>query len=213
MSDQHIIASRKNDGVYIRVMQGHFVSSSCHLNHYVGTSDIKHNHNMSVKAAKIMADYYITNGIKIDTVVCLYETQALGAYLAHELATPSMFSPNPECNIYVVGSEYDSTGNMIFRDNLKRMIAGKRVLLLISCITSGKTVDKAIESVGYYGGKVVGISSAFSAVDQVAGIPVNTIFTKDDVPGYESYDSHDCPLCQANMPVDAVSNGYGYSKL
>ena len=69
---------------------------------------------------------------------------------------------------------------------------------------------------------VVVVASVSSVIGAVAGEVedsdedqdyYNTIFTKDDVPGYESFDSHDCPLCQANMPVDAVSNGYGYSKL
>ena len=30
------------------------------------------------------------------------------------------------------------------------MVKGKRVLVLISCITSGKTVERAMESVEYY---------------------------------------------------------------
>ena len=98
----------------------------------------------------LIAQYYIERDIKIDTVLCLYETQALGAYIAHELSRPSMMQPNPVGDIYVLGPEYDAAGNMIFRDNLKRTIHGKKVLVLISCITSGKTVQRAIESVQYY---------------------------------------------------------------
>ena len=124
-----------------------------------------------------------------------------------------MMSPNPNSNIYVVGAEYDAQGNIIFRDNLQRMIKDKKVLILISCITSGKTVDRAIESVGYYGGSVVGISAAFSATRTIDGIEVNSIFTEDDLPGYEVYDIHNCPLCQQGAPVDAIANGYGYSRL
>lgn len=211
--DAHIITCKKNDSVYIRVRPGHFVSASGHLNYYVGTSDIKHNHTMSTKTAKLLAEHYVTNGIKIDTILCLYETEALGAYLANELATPSMFAPNPETNIFVLGPEYDPTGNFMFRDNLRRMIENKRILVLISCISSGKTVEKAIECASYYGGKVVGISSVFSAVDSIEGIDVNSLFTREDIAGYEMYKSNDCPLCKAGTPVDAVSNGYGYSKL
>ena len=111
----------------------------------------------------LLSEYYNTNDISVDTVLCLYETQALGAYLAHELARPNMLSPNPSQSVYTVGSEYDAAGNLIFRDNLRRMINGKNVVVLISCITSGRTVERAIESVQYYGGNVVGISSVFSA--------------------------------------------------
>ena len=93
------------------------------------------------------------------------------------------------------------------------MIYGKNVVVLISCITSGRTVERAIESVRYYGGKVAGISSVFSMQSKISSVPVSSLFTTDDIPGYISYPSHDCPLCQKGVPVDAISNGYGYSKI
>lgn len=207
------ITSDRNETVFIHTMNGHFITSSSHLNCYVGTSDIKHNHEVSVEAAKLLASFYNERGIEADSVLCLYETQALGAYLAHELARPSMLNPNPDNAVYVLGPEYDALGNIIFRDNLRKLISGRRVILLISCITSGKTIERAIESVSYYGGTVVGVSSAFSAVESIGGIEVNTIFKKEDVPGYETYPIHDCPLCRAGQKVDAIANGYGYSLL
>ncbi|MGN1202754.1 MAG: phosphoribosyltransferase [Eubacterium sp.] len=209
----YTITSRRDERVFIHAMPGHFISSSSHLNYYVGTSDIKHNHDVSVDAAMLMAQYYVERNINVDTVLCLYETQALGAYLAHELSRPNMLNPNPDNCVYVLGPEYDASGNIIFRDNLKKLINGRDVVILISCITSGKTVERAMESVTYYGGKVAGITSIFSATDYVGGIEVNTIFNKDDVPGYEAYPAHDCPHCRAGERVDAIANGYGYSLL
>ena len=137
----YTITSDRNERVFIHAMPGHFVSSSSHLNFYIGTSDIKHNHDISVDAAMMLARYYHERGIEIDTVLCLYETQALGAYLAHELQRANMLNPNPDSTVYVLGPEYDAQGNIIFRDNLRKLITGKRVLLLISCITSGKTIE------------------------------------------------------------------------
>lgn len=213
MSKIYTITCAKNDNVFIHAMPGHFISANNHINYHIGTSDIKHNHDVSAEAAKLLSEYYNTNGMDIDTVLCLYETQALGAYVAHQLSKPTMMIPNPDQVVYVLGSEYDSSGNLIFRDNLKRMINGKTVLVLISCITSGRTVEKAMDSVKYYGGNVVGVASIFSAKDEINGIKVNTIFNTDDVPGYASYTAHDCPMCREGKVVDAISNGYGYSKL
>lgn len=213
MANIYTITYPKNENVFIHVMPGHFISANNHINYYVGTSDIKHNLNVSTQAAKLMAEYYSINGIDVDTVLCLYETQALGAYLAQELSNSTMMAPNPDQTVFVVGSEYDAAGNLIFRDNLRRMIYGKNVVVLISCITSGRTVERAIESVRYYGGKVAGISSVFSMQSKISGVPVSSLFTTDDIPGYISYPSHDCPLCQKGVPVDAISNGYGYSKI
>lgn len=213
MANIYTITYPKNENVFIHVMPGHFISANNHINYYVGTSDIKHNLNVSTQAAKLMAEYYSTNGIDVDTVLCLYETQALGAYLAQELSNSTMMAPNPDQTVFVVGSEYDAAGNLIFRDNLRRMIYGKNVVVLISCITSGRTVERAIESVRYYGGKVAGISSVFSMQSKISSVPVSSLFTTDDIPGYISYPSHDCPLCQKGVAVDAISNGYGYSKI
>lgn len=213
MAQVYTLTSPKNENVFIHVMPGHFISANNHINYYVGTSDIKHNIRVSSDAAKLMAEYYVKNNIDVDTVLCLYETQSLGAYLAEELAKPSMMSPNPDTTVYVVGSEYDAAGNLIFRDNLRRMIYGKNVLILISCITSGRTVERAIESVRYYGGKVAGASAAFSMQSKINGVNVDSLFTTSDIPGYISYPSHDCPLCQKGVAVDAISNGYGYSKI
>ena len=213
MSEVYTVTCPRNDNVFIHLMAGHFISSNNHIHYYIGTSDVKHNHAVSVDTAMLLSEYYNTNDISVDTVLCLYETQALGAYLAHELARPNMLSPNPNQSVYTIGSEYDAAGNLIFRDNLRRMINGKNVVVLISCITSGRTVERAIESVQYYGGNVVGISSVFSAKKEISGLPVNTIFSTDDVPGYAAYPAHDCPLCREGKAVDAISNGYGYSKL
>ena len=213
MANIYTITYPKNENVFIHVMAGHFISANNHINYYVGTSDIKHNLNVSTQAAKLMAEYYSTNGIDVDTVLCLYETQALGAYLAQELSNSTMMAPNPDQTVFVVGSEYDAAGNLIFRDNLRRIIYGKNVVVLISCITSGRTVERTIESVRYYGGKVAGISSVFSMQSKISSVPVSSLFTTDDIPGYISYPSHDCPLCQKGVPVDAISNGYGYSKI
>ena len=69
------------------------------------------------------------------------------------------------------------------------------------------------ESVSYYGGETVGISAVFSAINEVDGVEVNKIFSADDVPGYQAYPPHDCPLCKGNQKVDAITNGYGYSLL
>lgn len=209
----YTITSKNNERVFIHAMPGHFISSSSHLNYYIGTSDIKHNHNVSVDAAMLMARYYVERGIEVDSVLCLYETQVLGAYLAHELARPSMLNPNPDNTVYVLGPEYDAQGNIIFRDNLRKLITCRRVVLLISCITSGKTVQRAMESVSYYGGTVAGITSIFSAIDSIDGVEINTIFTREDVPGYQAYPPHECPHCKAGERVDAITNGYGYSLL
>ena len=71
----------------------------------------------------------------------------IGAFLARHLSKNDYFSINRDKNINVVTPEYDSNGQLIFRDNLTPMISGKDVLILISTVNSGKTARRAVECV------------------------------------------------------------------
>lgn len=77
----------------------------------------------------------------------------------------------------------------------------------------GTTVKNCIECVSYYGGILQGISAIFSAVDNVDGYHIDSLFKADDIPGYNIYSHNDCPMCKANEKIEAIVNGYGYSEL
>ena len=62
----------------------------------------------------------------VDTIVCLDGSEVIGAFLARHLAKKEVFSVNSNKNINVVTPEYDSNGQLIFRDNLTPMIVGGR---------------------------------------------------------------------------------------
>ena len=42
---------------------------------------------------------------------------------------------------------------------------------------------------------------------------VESMFDNSDIPGYQAYEVHNCPYCKAKQKLDAMVNGYGYSKL
>lgn len=102
---------------------------------------------------------------------------------------------------------------MIFRDNVQMMIDGKNILILNGSVTTGETLSRAVESILYYGGKIRAIAAIFSAVDKVAQLPVHSIFQQKDIPDYGTYRVHDCPLCRNKQKLDAIVNGFGYSKI
>ena len=102
---------------------------------------------------------------------------------------------------------------MIFRDNIQQMIWQKNILLLVASATTGKTINRSLECIKYYGGNVVGISAIFSAITEMGGVHIDTIFTPEDVPNYQTYSFKDCPDCQQKRKIDAIVNSYGYSKI
>lgn len=205
------IYSPANSKVVLKVIPGHFVTSHSHINYYVDMTTLRARQNEAEAAAKLLARKYENNTV-VDTIICLNGCEVIGAYLAQELTKSGIMCLNAHGTIYVTSPEQDINGQMIFRDNTKMMVEGKNVLILSTSITTGVTVDKAMDSVEYYGGKVQGVASIFSFIHEARGIEVTSIFDAKDMEGYESYDAKDCPMCKAKQKIDAIVNGYGYSK-
>ncbi len=205
------ICHRLDRKLEVTVLQGHFATRHSHNTHYIDITRMKHEHTMARQAAMTLAQRYAYEK-GVDTVVCLDGSEVIGAFLARHLAQKDRFSVNQDKNIDVITPEYDSNGQLIFRDNLLPMVTGREVLILISTVNSGLTVARCLECVEYYGGKVQGIAAVFSVPEQVGGIPVYSLFTPEDVPGYGTYDAKECPLCKAGQKLDGLANSYGISK-
>lgn len=136
----------------------------------------------------------------VDTVLCLDGTQVIGTCLANELTKDGFANMNAHQTIYVITPEYTTGSQIILRDNLAPMVKGKHVLILAASITTGYTVQAAIEAINYYGGTVAGLSAIFATATECLGIPVTSIF-----------DPPTCPITPASIPrVPHVQGGPAY---
>lgn len=198
--------------VTLKVVPGHFATNHSHINYYIDMTTLKTRQSEAQATARALVQQYVASTV-IDTILCLDGTQVVGSYLATELTRAGFTSINSHKSMYIITPEYNSNSQMILRDNLQPMVNGKHVLILMASVTTGLTINKAMEAVQYYGGQVVGLSAIFSAVEQVNGMPVNAVFHKDDVPEYQSFPYNQCPHCKAGMRLDALVNSFGYSKL
>jgi orotate phosphoribosyltransferase len=162
--------------------------------------------------AKQLVSYYNLSSI-VDTILCLDSTEVIGTCLAKELTRGSYLNMNAHQTIYVLTPEHTTGSQLIFRDNLVPMIAGKHVLILAASVTTGYTAASAIEAIKYYNGNISGISAIFATVDECNGYPVHSIFDPKDMDDYASYAAHECPMCKAGKKIDALVNSFGYSKL
>lgn len=162
-------------------------------------------------AAELSHKYY--SSTPVDTIICMDGTEIIGAYMASELVIPGGFSMNGQNDISIITPEFNPVGQVLLRDNTQRMVWGKNVLLLVASVTTGETVLRAMECIRYYGGRVAGISAIFSAIIQIENVEINTMFTADDLPGYQTYLPHECPFCKKSLKVDAIVNSFGYSKI
>ena len=198
--------------VPLRFAQGHFATNHSHINYYV---DITY-HKTRLSEAKDSAYALVSqciNDTPVDTILCLDGTAVLGTCVAEELTKSGFSTINQHQTIYVLEPEYNANSQIIFRDNVKPMIQGKTVLILMASVTTGFTARRSIEAIGYYGGRVAGVAAIYRAVDEVGGYPVRSVFSIDDLPEYRSYDYRDCPYCKAGQKLDALVNSFGYSEI
>ena len=206
------IKSPQNTKLEISVYQGHFATRNSHNSHYIDITRMKHEHTMAREAAITLAQRYAYVN-PIDTIVCMDGSEVIGAFLARHLAQKDRFNINVDKNINVVTPEFDHTGQLIFRDNLVPMVSGKNVLLLISPVKSGTTIGQTLDCVSYNGASIQGIAAVFSTVEELDGIPVYSIFTPAEIPGYMTSQVKEGPLCKSGQKIDAIANSYGFSKL
>ena len=203
-----IIQSKKNKHISIGIIPGHYATNHSHVNYYVDMTAVKTSLKTAKAAAVELAAEF--SNIYVDTVICLEGTEIIGAFLAETLSQSGI---NLNKDINIITPKMNAGSQMIFRDNTQKMIWSKRVLVLISSASTGKSVNRAIECLQYYSGELVAIGAIFSAIDEVQGIEIKSIFTDKDLPTYDNFAPNECPLCQKGRKVDALINSYGYSKL
>ncbi len=196
----------------LKITPGHFATNHAHTNYYLDVTTLKARTNEAQQIAKSLASMYLYDTV-VDTIVCMEGTEVIGAYLSEELTKSGFLNTNMHKTIYVIRPEFNSNSQIIFRDNLQIAIRDKHVIILMATITTGRSVNKAIESVLYYGGKLQGISAIFSTIDEMEGTPIRSVFGLNDLPDYASYDYRDCPLCKAGKKIDALVNAFGHSML
>lgn len=238
MGEPTKIYAKGNPDLALTVTKGHFSSDRFHINYYIDMSRLKMRRKNAQDVAKAMVSRYVSRvnlapstriGIgreefdhfrssmatkaPIDTIICMDGCEVIGAYVANELADVGVTTLNAHQTSYIVTPEFDSAGQMVVRDNIKPMIKGKHVLVVLATAMSGRTIAKSIRCITSYGGIIEGISVIFSAVSEIEGYPVNSVFSTDDLPDFALSNPDECPDCQNGVKLDAIVNSYGYSVL
>ena len=196
----------------LRIAHGHFATNHSHINYFVDITYQKTRLSEAMDSAQQLVANFV-NDTPVDTILCLDGTAVLGTCVAEELTKSGFRTINAHETIYILEPEYNANSQIIFRDNTVGMIRGKNVLVLMASVTTGYTAKRALQAIGYYGGNVAGVASIYSAVSEVEGYPVRSVYTINDLPGYASYDYRDCPYCKEGKKIDALVNSFGYSQL
>ncbi|MCM1106194.1 MAG: orotate phosphoribosyltransferase [Blautia sp.] len=204
--------SKESSMLALHAIPGHFATSHSHINYYVDVTSLKTRASEALETAKVLCHHMLRTAY-IDTIVCMDGTEVIGAFLSQEIEKSGILSTNRHETVYVVSPEVNNNNQMLFRDNIKNAIAGKHIVLLLATTTTGETIRRSLECIRYYGGVVECVASIFSTVGQVDDQEIECLFNQEDVPNYEAYSAHDCPFCRKGHRIEAMVNGFGYSKL
>lgn len=212
MEEQPVVIESSNiSGVTAQAIFGHFATNHSHINCYFDMTDIKASYKMARQAAAGLACGYVST--HVDTIICQEGTEMIGAFLSDSLSHSGPASMSGDMDICVLTPELNTSSQLMFRENTLKMVKNKKILLLLSSISTGNTANHAIKCIRYYEGCLVGVCSLFSIATSIAGIQINSVFTGYDIPGYQIFLPDDCGMCAAKQPIDAIVNGFGYSKL
>ena len=206
------VSLAKNPLISIKVIPGHFSTNNAHSNHYLDLSGLKSNALIARDVALELAIPYRA-GKLVDTIVCMEKTEVIGAYLAQELLQSGQSVINAGNDIRVVAPMVNVNGNLVFSDSMVEYISNRHILLLVTTVSSGRTVNVALECLAYYGGLLSGISTLFLASPQKTEQEINTLFTYEDVEGYKLFSPSNCDLCKAGQKLDAIVTSEGYTKI
>jgi len=196
----------------LKVTRGHFATNHSHTNYYIDLTTVKTRASEAHMVAAKLVERYLF-GLVVDTIICDEGTEVIGAFVAEELTKSGAMNTNAHKTIYIIKPEFNSNSQIIFRDNIKPMVRGKNVLILEGSVSTGKSINKVIEAVKYYGGKLSGVSAVFSAITSYNGIPVVSVYGTNDLPDYAYADYNECPLCKAGKPIDGLVNSFGISMI
>lgn len=212
MAIQQIKHPTSKADIILNVNRGHFATGHSHINYYIDVTALKFCLSEARTVAQELAREYKASTL-IDTILCLDGTEVIAACMASEMTKSGYMNINENQDMNVLTPERTVGSQLIFRENTAPLVTGKNVLILMASVSTGYTAKSAIETIAYYGGRTVGIAAIFATVDEIAGLPVKSLFDPNDLPGYRSYDAAECPWCRAGQRLDALVNSFGYSKL
>lgn len=202
----------KNPIIKMNVIPGHFSTSQFHISHFLDLYDLKTNATLARDVAVELAMPYLTSTL-VDTIVCMEGTEVIGAYLAEELLQEGTSVINSGKEIHVVTPMSNINRKLMFQTNMQELILNRSIILLVSSISSGTTVNSALECLSYYGGNVVGISALFNAYQDAPEQEIYSMFTSEDIPGYRIFSPGKCDMCKDGHKLDALIIHDGYTKI
>ena len=159
LSNKITIAAKGNRRIKLSIYSGHFATGHAHVDRYISMTEIRSNAAMAAEAADEISKFFRCT--PIDTIICLENTQVIGAFIAQDLIDSS-HSVNSGATVNIITPGINSNNQLVFSSDMQQYVTNRNILLLMSTVSTGRSLARAAECIRYYGGKPVGIGSIFS---------------------------------------------------
>lgn len=198
---QHVIDILKQVGAIIT--DSHIVyTSSRHGSVYINKDALYPRTKETSEVCKMFAEKYKDHNI--DVVV----GPALGGIILSQW-TAHHLSELTGREVLGVYTEKIAEGGQQFTRGYGDLVKSKRVLVLEDITNTGGSVVKVVDVVRAAGGEVVAVCVMVNRdPENVTTASIGAPFESLAVFPAESFDAAECPLCQANMPIN-TSVGHG----
>lgn len=87
LSNKITIAAKGNRRIKLSIYSGHFATGHAHVDRYISMTEIRSNAAMAAEAADEISKFFRCT--PIDTIICLENTQVIGAFIAQDLIDSS----------------------------------------------------------------------------------------------------------------------------
>ena len=98
-----------------------------------------------------------------------------------------------------------------------------KLIVVLGTTACGKS-GLGVELAKRFGGEIVSADSrqVYRGLDlgtgkvteeEMEGVPIYSLFTPEDIPGYATYSPENCAMCRAGERINALANSYGLSAL
>ena len=205
------IRSRLNPRLEVSVIAGHFATRHSHNNHYIDITRMKHEHTMAREAAMTLAQRYAYE--KGGHHRLPGRERGVGCVSGPPPGEEYPFAVNSDKNINVITPEYDSNGQLLFRDNLVPMVTDRNVLIPHFHGQLGQEHPPCSGVRAVLRRKGAGDRCGVQHLGGDGGVPIYSLFTPEDIPGYATYSPENCAMCRAGERINALANSYGLSAL
>ncbi len=176
----------------------HFVGTSgLHFDTYVNKDFLYPHTKETSDIGKIFAEKYKDKNIEVVVGPALGGI-ILSQWTAHHLSSIC------KREVIAVYTEKSSDGGQIFTRGYENFVKGKRVLVVEDIVTTGGSLLKTANAVKAAGGNLIAtcamVNKNKDLNSTVLGLPFDFLSSLY----VETYDTKDCPLCKAGVPINTT---------